>query len=391
MSIIRVGFIIEFTDWMGGLNYFKNIFQAINDLPGNDIAPIIFCGKKTDLDSLNGTAKIIRSSLFDRHSFFWFLSKFCRRFISQKDFLLFLLLKKHNIDVISHSRVLWADCSIPSIAWIPDFQYLHLPHLFTAKDIVDRDASVKKIIRESSGVILSSRSALDDLNNFDMPIPSKTFILNFVANIADGISSAAEAEEVSGKYGLDRPWFHIPNQFWAHKNHSIVLEALKLLRERGKNPLVVSTGSTSDFRNPDFFQSITKMVRINDLKSNFLILGMVPVIDLELIMRNSVAIINPSLFEGWSTSVEEAKAMGKTIILSDIPVHREQQPKNGFYFAADDANMLANHMELILDEFDLEDDIKRQSQAKTVHRDKRIKFGAEYKNIVFSIFYPKYK
>ena len=43
-------------------------------------------------------------------------------------------------------------------------------------------------------------------------------------------------------------------------------------------------------------------------------------------MRQSVAVLQPSLFEGWSTTVEEAKSIGKTILLSDIPVHREQAP-----------------------------------------------------------------
>ena len=36
----------EFIDWNGGVNYYKNLFQAINDLPEKDIQPIVFCGKK---------------------------------------------------------------------------------------------------------------------------------------------------------------------------------------------------------------------------------------------------------------------------------------------------------------------------------------------------------
>jgi glycosyltransferase involved in cell wall biosynthesis len=41
-------------------------------------------------------------------------------------------------------------------------------------------------------------------------------------------------------------------------------------------------------------------------------------------MRASTALINPSLFEGWSTTVEEAKSTGTPMILSDLGVHREQ-------------------------------------------------------------------
>ena len=46
----------------------------------------------------------------------------------------------------------------------------------------------------------------------------------------------------------------------------------------------------------------------------------------------SLAVINPSLFEGWSSTVEQAKAYNKKIILSNISVHREQKPKYSYFF-----------------------------------------------------------
>ena len=55
-----------------------------------------------------------------------------------------------------------------------------------------------------------------------------------------------------------------------------------------------------------------------------------------------VGIINPSKFEGWSSSVEQAKSMGKKVILSNINIHKEQNPDRGVYFNADDNKKLAN-------------------------------------------------
>jgi glycosyltransferase involved in cell wall biosynthesis len=51
--------------------------------------------------------------------------------------------------------------------------------------------------------------------------------------------------------------------------------------------------------------------------------------------------VNPSRFEGWSTTVEEAKAVGTPMLLSDIPVHREQAPHADF-FGTDDAAAMAD-------------------------------------------------
>ena len=55
------------------------------------------------------------------------------------------------------------------------------------------------------------------------------------------------------------------------------------------------------------------------------------------LMRQSLAVLQPSLFEGWSTSVEEAKSVGKRMILLDIPVHREQDPPRALFFDPRDA------------------------------------------------------
>ena len=43
-------------------------------------------------------------------------------------------------------------------------------------------------------------------------------------------------------------------------------------------------------------------------------------------MFHSVAVINPSEFEGRSSTVEQAKSLGKQVILSNIKIHKEQKP-----------------------------------------------------------------
>ncbi len=62
-----------------------------------------------------------------------------------------------------------------------------------------------------------------------------------------------------------------------------------------------------------------------------------------VLLAHAVAVINPSRFEGWSSSVEEAKALGKPLIVSDIPVHREQVAgrTTADLFGVDDADALA--------------------------------------------------
>ncbi len=63
-------------------------------------------------------------------------------------------------------------------------------------------------------------------------------------------------------------------------------------------------------------------------------------------MNNSIAIIQPSLFEGWSTVVEDAKALNKLYYsYLDLEVHREQINNNAYFFNPHEEILLAKALE----------------------------------------------
>src|SRR5690606_26082660 len=98
---------------------------------------------------------------------------------------------------------------------------------------------------------------------------------------------------------------------------------------------------------------------------------------------HSVAVINPSLFEGWSSTVEEAKALGKSVILSNIPAHVEQNPHKGIFFDPKNPYELAERMEFVLNEVEgnLLGDAAKISLEKCYDID-RLKFAQKYQEIV---------
>jgi glycosyltransferase involved in cell wall biosynthesis len=188
--------------------------------------------------------------------------------------------------------------------------------------------------------------------------------------------------KLMAQYGLPENWFYLPNQFWEHKNHTVVIEALNALRVQGKKICIVATGSKDDHRNPGYFDALMDSVRQQQLEDQFVCLGMVPYPHMLALMKYAMAVINPSLFEGWSTSVEEAKALGKNVILSGIPVHREQNPERACFFEVDDSHTLATIMSRVAECFDASDDkvLMRAAEAKLA--DHRKTFGKQYESII---------
>ena len=103
-------------------------------------------------------------------------------------------------------------------------------------------------------------------------------------------------------------------------------------------------------------------------------------------MRNCIFIINPSLFEGWSSTVEEAKSLGKNIILSDLNVHKEQNPPNALYFSALDDKQLAEILKEKWQSNSFGPDFELEKSARENMLARMKKFGKEYKQILYEAF-----
>ena len=86
----------------------------------------------------------------------------------------------------------------------------------------------------------------------------------------------------------------------------------------------VCTGSDLGANADSYSLELLELIQSLSLGSNLRLLGILPRVDQIEVMRHCCAVIQPSLFEGWSTVVEDARAIGRPIIASDIPVHREQ-------------------------------------------------------------------
>jgi hypothetical protein len=187
----------------------------------------------------------------------------------------------------------------------------------------------------------------------------------------------SDPQVVSQRLGIPGPFVYLPNQFWIHKNHQIVFEAWRKLRKQGRSYTLVCTGATDDYRAPGHFDTLKRYLARHDLEGAVRVLGMVERDDQWQLYRGAKAILQPSLFEGWSTSVEEAKSLGKPVIVSDIATHREQLGDNGFYFAKDDPCQLANLIDQAWNELPDGLDAAREAAAHEESGERVCAFGRD--------------
>ncbi len=340
-------------EYTGGLNYMRNLLFALAQLEDKKIHPYIFFGKRVDAEvvrSFEGLATVVRTSVLDRKSLAWYFHKILFRFFGSL-LMVHLAIRRHGISIVSHAEHVYGKSRpFRVISWIPDFQYLHLPELFPG---LNKDAETKRmrtIAAHSDALILSSYAALDDYHRISDPANGVCVtVLQFVSQPSGALQSAIEPPtrtKIEAKYGFQGRFFFLPNQFWQHKNHAVVFAAVRVLKEQGIEILLLCTGNLRDYRMKDtsYVDGLQQFISDNDLNHNIKILGAIDYADVLFLMRNCVAVINPSRFEGWSSTVEEAKSMGKRLILSSISVHREQDPSGALFFEPDNEQALAQAM-----------------------------------------------
>ena len=230
-----------------------------------------------------------------------------------------------------------------SAAWLCDFQHKFLPEYFSEEEVKQRDHQFGAIAKRAGSVVVSSQTAVGHFKQFYPDSKARIIALPFRVILPESLFEA-DCREVVRKYRLPEKFFIVCNQFWKHKNHAVVLDALERLLSKGVDCQVVLTGRFRDDREPMFTENFLGELHRRGLAKNVSLLGLVPKEDQLQLLRAAHAVIQPSLFEGWSTIVEESHAVGTDIILSDLPVHREQAHPSAVFFDPTDSDALSRAM-----------------------------------------------
>lgn len=256
------------------------------------------------------------------------------------------VVERYKIDVIFPLHKYDYKYIEKSICWIPDFQYLHLPHLYSNAALESVTSTSDMVAANHKKLVLSSNDALEDYLDQYPDKGQGVYVVPFASNINLTRVNEVNLYEVISKYGVTKnKYFIVSNQFWQHKNHMIVFEAInKIKKENGISLPIVCTGLMHDSRNLDYINSLQEFIQNNQLQDQLVFTGVINRTEQLVLMKNALAVIQPSLFEGWGTVAEDAKTLGQFVIMSDIPVHNEQKNEKCYLYAKDSVEQLAELM-----------------------------------------------
>jgi glycosyltransferase involved in cell wall biosynthesis len=353
--VIRVAFtLMGGRNWTGtGIyNYFVNLAQVLADHAQDRVQPVLFVGRDALAANVGPFAsmagvQVVRATEFDEarkgQRFREALLTGCDRAAAHS-------FRKHRIDVAFECAQFhgWR-FPFPSVSWLTDFQHRHLRDLFSFRAYWKRELGFRVQILSGRHIILSSEDSRHDCETFFPQSIGRTSVVRFAVQPPD-MADYEGVRAIAASYKLPERFFYLPNQFWKHKNHGVVIEALHISKQKGYDLVVAASGKPEDHRHSHHYETLQSLVDSRGLAVNFRFLGMVPREHVFALMRACTALVNPSLSEGWSTTVEEAKLLGVPMLLSNLRVHMEQAGDSATYFdpqaAAQLASLMAHHKNL---------------------------------------------
>ena len=352
----------EFTEWGGGIDFIRLIFEGLLRDPELRVVALIprppaIKRVRRFADAVLGSLKQLAKgrAVWNPRSFTNpavvyaaiqdFIPRIEVRFYPDHRRALHAIIRKLGADaVIPCIRPMPEGFRTPWVGYIFDFQHRHLPHLFTEAERHGRDVSIGRMLEAATVVICNSESAREDAERFHPGSAAKIVSLPFTAVPRAGWFDL-DPVQVRRRYGLPERYFLVSNQFWLHKDHPTAIRAFAAYLAQGGSPAaaLVCTGKIHDYRDPGYGETIRALVAELGLDGQVHLLGHIPKDDQIALLRGAVAVVQPTWFEGGrgGGAVLDAIAVGVPALMSDIPVNLEIAADNCRFFKKADPSALA--------------------------------------------------
>ncbi len=205
-----------------------------------------------------------------------------------------------------------------------------------------RENHYQMISKYSEAILVDSEIGKQHVLESYGVIDEKVFVLPFVPPL---YLKDAVAVDVLKKYKLPRKYFFYPAQFWEHKNHVNLLEAMKILRDDYKEEInMVFVGSKKNNYN-----NVLERIKQLELSANIYILGYVSNNDMASLYKNAIATTFVSLIGPTNIPPIEAMALGCPLICSNAYAMPEQAGEAAFFVDPNNPHDIAEKIkELIL-------------------------------------------
>jgi glycosyltransferase involved in cell wall biosynthesis len=247
---------------------------------------------------------------------------------------------------------------VRKIVTVHDLIFLRYPQFYNPVDVAIYKAKVKSACRLADRVIAISEQTADDLVWFLQTDRKKVSVVyqgchpSFKRDVAQD-----EKEAVRKKYGLPENFILNVGTIEDRKNVALLVKALSLLPSRLLRKVVIVGRATK------YKDTVLKAATEHGVAEHVLFLHNVSFVDLPAIYQMAEVFVYPSKFEGFGIPLIEAIESKVPVISSTGSCFREAAGPGSLYADPSDGAALAQHLESVLTNGILRNEMIRASSA----------------------------
>ncbi|MGC2063693.1 MAG: glycosyltransferase family 1 protein [Thermodesulfovibrionales bacterium] len=255
--------------------------------------------------------------------------------------------------------------------------YSEIPYIFTVHDLMHkyyknlpeirfhdrllRDIIYSRVATRARVVLVDSQRGKKDVMKF-YKIPAERISILSTAPSEEffDVMSDQDINRILGKFHLPHEYIYYPAQFWHHKNHMALLQAMKTLQIKYnyRMPAVFTgsdKGALADVLNKAEELGLGGMVHY---------LGYVSEEEKVALYRKARALVMPTFFGPANIPVWEAFASGCPVLTSDVHGISEQVGDAGLLFDPKSPDDIAEKLQTLLMDNQLRENIVRAGYEK---------------------------
>lgn len=318
----------------GGETYLINLVKKLLEID-KDNQYIMFVDKNLGNIIPNPRINIVKCKV-GRQTVFRFL---------YQQFILPLKLKKYNIDLLfvpASVSLLFAPCKI--IFTMHDLGYLEFRRSFTFGQWLIRKLFLPLALRRADKIVATCNYSRRQMMENNFALDEKIKVIYSGIDLNWSKESFKQIEKTRKKFQIAREYLFYPAAFYFHKNHIRLLEAFSEIKKTWNKPLsLVLTGLKTYGYN-----FILEKIKELNLTRDVIYLGYISLDDLKAVYSGALAVVFPSLNEGFGFPVLEAMQCACPVIVSTATSLPEIAGNAAVYFNPNDKNCIARGVLKIL-------------------------------------------
>lgn len=199
--------------------------------------------------------------------------------------------------------------------------------------------SLQRALSAADHVITVSEAMKDEILGFFPGVPISV-IYNGLDTQGFEMLAESDLQTTRQKYHLPQEFALVVGHYERRKNYRRLIDAVALLRDRGRACNLVIIGNDSGER-----RLIQEQIQSANLSSQVMLLSGLTDREVRSAYKLSRLFVFPSSYEGFGIPILEAMAAGCSMALSNLPVFREIAQEGAIYFPHDDAETMASAIE----------------------------------------------